>query len=176
MKSRSSGRCLSLFMCLQISIFSSVVYGAKAPQLHKEIDLRAELTGKNLKHMSDDELYVEFLSQYQRHDRIGMKRAMDMMLQKHRSSPHADNTLYIMGYSALEKKQFAEALNHFQFLLKNYPGSNKAVSAEFAKGVAYKNMKLKDLAQKSFMKVRQKFPGSPESFRAESELKLLVRR
>ena len=176
MKSFRYGRCLTLLMCLQCSFFSSIVYGAKAPQLHKEIDLRAELTGKNLKNMSDDELYVEFLSQYQRHDRLGMKRAMDTLLKKYRTSPHTDNAIYIMGYSALEKKQFAEALNHFQFLLKHYPASNKAVSAEFAKGIAYKNMKLKSLAQKSFMSVRKKYPGSPESFRAESELKLLVRR
>lgn len=176
MKSCRYGRWLSLFLVSYSFLVSEIALGAKAPQLHKEIDLRAELTGKNLNQMKDDELYVEVLSQYQKQDRTGMKRALGLLLKKYPTSPHSDNALYLMGYSALEKKEFAEALRNFQSLLKLYPASNKAVAAEFAKGVAYRHMRLPDLAQKSFMKVRKKYPGSPESYRAESELKLLVRR
>ncbi len=145
-------------------------------QINREIDLKAELTGKNLNKMNDDQLYAEILAQYQRGDTIVMKRALKILTQKYSNSPHADNALYITGYSALEKNRFAESLHYFEQLLKNYPGSNKAVSAEFAKGLAYRNMKLMSLAQKTFFKVRKKYPGSPESYRAENELKLLVRR
>ena len=173
------GRNMKLIMqgCFFTFIFfSAVAYSAKAPNLHREVDLKAELTGKNLNHMNDDQLYVEVLSQYQKSNRDEMKRAAQILLRKYEKSPHADNSLYLLGYSALEKKQFSESLRFFQKLLKSYPTSNKAVSSEFAKGVAYKHMKLKDLAQQSFMKVRKKYPGSPESFRAESELKLLLKR
>lgn len=145
-------------------------------QMSKEIDLKAELTGKDLNKMNDDQLYTEILSQYQRGDTAAMKKALNIIVKKHKGSPHADNALYIVGYNALEKGKFAEGLHYFQRLLKDYPGSDKAVSAEFAKGVAYRNMKLTNLAQKTFFKVRKKYPGSPESFRAENELKLLVRR
>lgn len=145
-------------------------------EMRKEIDLKAELTGKDLNKMNDDQLYAEVLAQYQRNDSSAMKRALNLLVKKFRNSPHADNALYMVGYSALERGQFAESLQYFQRLLKDYPTSNKAVSAEFSKGLAYRNMKLKSLAQKTFFKVRKKYPGSPESFRAENELKLLVRR
>ncbi|MFN8791466.1 MAG: tetratricopeptide repeat protein [Bdellovibrionales bacterium] len=178
MKSCRYGRWLSLVFgvgaCVVVASFEA--FAAKAPQLHKRVDLRAELTGRNLESMRDEELYVEFLSQYQLQDRFGMKRAAEILLRKYPASPHADNTLYLLGYSALETKEFSVALRYFQTLLRLYPGSNKAVAAEFAKGVAYRHMKLPDMAQRSFMKVRKTYPGSPESFRAESELKLLLRR
>jgi len=178
MKSCRYGRWLSLVFgvstCVVTASFQALA--AKAPQLHKRVDLQAELTGRNLDSMRDEELYVEFLSQYQLQDRLGMKRAAEVLLRKFPASPHADNALYLLGYNALESKEFSVALRHFQTLLRLYPTSNKAVSAEFAKGVAYRHMKLPEMAQKSFMKVRKRYPGSPESFRAESELKLLLRR
>ncbi len=141
----------------------------------KELDLKAELTGRDITKMNDDQLYSEVLYQYQRGDTSAMKRATHVMLKKFKKSPHADNALYILGYSAVEKGRYAEGLQYFQQLLRDYPTSNKAVSAEFAKGVAYRNMKLSRLAQKTFYHVQKKYPGSPESFRAENELKLLVR-
>jgi TolA-binding protein len=161
-----------------IFIFASAISLAapKSLQSKSEIDLKAELTGKDINKMNDDQLYTEVLAQYQRGDTAAMKRAMGILLHKYKASPHADNALFIVGYNALEKNQFAEGLHYFQQLLRDYPTSNKAVSAEFAKGIAYRNMKLTNLAQKTFFKVRKKYPGSPESFRAENELKLLVRK
>lgn len=165
---------------LGVSLVFFAAHSFAAPkvnnQSNKEIDLRAELTGRDLQKMNDDQLYTEILAQYQRGDTSAMKRALGVLMKKYKNSPHADNALYITGYNALEKSQFAESLHYFQQLLREYPTSNKAVSAEFAKGLAYRNMKLKSLAQKAFFKVRKKYPGSPESFRAENELKLLVRR
>ena len=156
----------------QISFSAPKVFS----QSNRELDLKAELTGNDLTKMNDDQLYTEVLSQYQRGDTNSMKRATSLLLKKYKHSPHADNALFIVGYNALEKSRYAEGLQYFQQLLRDYPTSNKAVSAEFAKGIAYRNMKLNDLAQKTFFKVRKKYPGSPESFRAENELKLLVRR
>jgi TolA-binding protein len=174
-------RILSSSLFFVFATFSNTLSFAAPKNFHNhqtnnEIDLKAELTGKDLNKMNDEQLYTEVLSQYQRGDTSLMKRATAMLLKKYKHSPHADNALYILGYNALEKSKFAEGLQYFQKLLREYPASNKAVSAEFAKGVAYRNMHLTDLAQKAFFKVRKKYPGSPESFRAENELKLLVRR
>jgi TolA-binding protein len=167
--------CIITSLCLGAASFSLAVPKVER-QSKREIDLKAELTGKDLKKMNDDQLYTEILAQYQRGDTAAMKSALNFILKKYKNSPHADNALYILGYHALEKSQFAESLHYFQKLLREYPTSNKAVSAEFSKGVAYRNMNLSSLAQKAFFKVRKKYPGSPESFRAENELKLLVRR
>ena len=169
---------MKLFLSMSFVFVSAFSFAApkQIRQSNREIDLKAELTGSDLTKMNDDQLYTEVLAQYQRGDTVAMKRALSMLTKKFKNSPHADNAIYIVGYNALEKNQFAEGLHYFQLLLKEYPTSNKAVSAEFAKGLAYRNMKLTSLAQKTFFKVRKKYPGSPESFRAENELKLLVRR
>lgn len=166
------------FFTVSFVFVSAISFAApkQSRQSTREIDLKAELTGRDLTKMNDDQLYTEILAQYQRGDSLAMKRALGLLSKKFKSSPHVDNALYIVGYNALEKNQFAEGLHYFQQLLKEYPTSNKAVSAEFAKGLAYRNMKLTSLAQKTFFKVRKKYPGSPESFRAENELKLLVRK
>lgn len=169
---------MRLVLVLVTTLFLLPVFSAPriSSQSKATLDLKAELTGKDLKKMNDDQLYSELLFQYQRSDVISMKRSLEMLLKKFATSPHADNALYMMGYASLEKKRFAEGLNYFQRLLKDYPSSNKAVSAEFAKGLAYRNMKLNGLAQQTFYKVRKKYPGSPEYYRAENELRLLVRK
>lgn len=157
-----------------ILIFSLSAMGTPQPSAMTAADLKAELTGKDYKKLSEDDLYVEVLARYQRNNFVDMKGAAQFFLSRYPTSAHADNVLYLMGYNALERKKYSEALRHFDSLLKKYPLSNKAVAAEFAKGTAYKQMKLPKLAQNSFLKVRKKYPGSPEFFRAESEIKLLL--
>ncbi len=185
MKSARYGRWLPLFtllLCFSAQAVSSKESGVsqsspkKMAKIHKDIDLRAELTGRDLKKLGEDDLYVEVLTQYQTQNYEIMRQAVNVLITKYQDSPHSDNALYLLGYSSLERRAFADALRNFNRLLKRYPASNKAVAAEFAKGIAYKHMKLRDLAQRSFLSVRKKYPGSPESFRAESELKLLVKR
>ncbi len=172
------GLHMKMLFLLFISFFYFTSYGANriSKNLKNELELKAELTGRDLYKMNDDQLYTDILSQYQKGDTASMKRALNLMLKKYKQSIHADNAIYLVGYSALEKNRFAEGLAYFQLLLKMYPQSNKAVSAEFAKGIAYRNMRLPSLAQKTFLKVRKHYPGSPESFRSENELKLMVRK
>ena len=157
-----------------VFLFSMLASGAPQSSAMINADLKAELTGRDYKKLAEDDLYVEILSRYQRNSLSDMKGAAQFFLSRYPNSHHADNVLYLMGYNALERKKYSEALRYFDSLLKKYPLSNKAVSAEFAKGTAYKQMKLPKLAQGSFIKVRKKYPGSPEFFRAESEIKLLL--
>ena len=73
---------------------------------------------------------------------------------------------------ALQNRSYPEALRDFQKISKNYPNSNKAVSAQFSKAITYKRLNLPAESKRVFKEVMAKYPGSPESFRAEAELKL----
>lgn len=166
---------LSLFYSLQTWALTSTPTSLKStPELHKKINLRAELTGIDYFKMTEDNLYVEVLTHYQNNKSAQLNQTGQIFLKRFPTSVHADNVLYLLGYNALERKKYSEALRHFDVLVKKYPASNKAVSAEFAKGIAYKNMKLKNLARSTFFKLRKKYPGSPEFYRAENELKILI--
>jgi TolA-binding protein len=172
-------KCFFLFISLVFStVLNSLSWALPQPTAisKRELDLKAELTGHDLKKMNDDQLYSEILLQYQRNDGLAMRGAVEFLLKKFPNSSHADGALYLMGQACLEKKQFAEGLQFFQRLLRDYPMGHKAVSAEFAKGIAYRNMNIGPLARQAFVKVKGKYPGSPESYRAESELKLLMRK
>ena len=165
-------RAIISFMA--IGFISVAGLAAPQPQLHKKIDLKAELTGHDDKKLTEDELYVEVLSRYQSNRLSDMTAAGTLFVKKYPESTHADNVLYLLGYNALERKKYSEALRNFDSLVRKYPLSNKAVSAEFAKGTVYKQMKLNKLARNAFLKVRKKYPRSPEFFRAESEIKFLM--
>jgi TolA-binding protein len=72
---------------------------------------------------------------------------------------------------AVEHSNFPEAIRYFARIEKEYPNSDKAASARFAKAMTYKKMNLPQFAKRSLAEVRAKYPGSPESFRADAELK-----
>lgn len=138
----------------------------------KKQALVAELTGKDLAKMDDLGLYSELLVHYKTRDERAMKNLTGLLIKKYPQSSYADNALYLTGELNLELRNYAEALKNFQQVLKSYPQSNRAVAAYFSKGIAYKKMNLDTLAKKVFFEVRKKYPGSPEFFRAETELKL----
>ncbi|HEY8269998.1 MAG TPA: tetratricopeptide repeat protein, partial [Pseudobdellovibrionaceae bacterium] len=89
------------------------------------------------------------------------------------SSPYADNVLYLAGRRAFSAKNYAEAIKYYQKVITQYSRSNKAVAAKFAKAVTYKKMNLEPQAEGVLNDLRRRYPGSPEAFRAENELKLM---
>ena len=135
--------------------------------------LLVELTGKDISKESDAAIYAEIAGAYQADDEIGFKSRMQSLLTRFPRSDYADNALYLAGRMAMDHRNYAEALKYFQKILQDYPNGNKAVSAEFAKGIAYKKMNLPQIAKDVLGDVKKKYPGSPESFRAENELKLI---
>lgn len=135
--------------------------------------LLIELTGKDDAKMTDVELYSEIVAAYQSRDEIGLKSRMQTFLSKHAKSSFADNVLYLAGRQALDNKNYAEAIKFFGRVQTEYPNSNKTVSAQFAKAMAYKKMNLEPQARKVLREIMQKYPGSPESFRADNEMRLL---
>lgn len=135
--------------------------------------LLIELTGKDYKKLKEEDLYAEIITAYRNNNNLAMKSNSQTFLKRFKQSHFADNVIYLQGKMALQNKNYAEALRHFQKVTKGYPYGNKVVSAEFSKGVTYKQLNLVPEAKKVFKEVISKYPGSPESFRAEAELKLL---
>lgn len=146
----------------------------KAPsEADKRQALLIELTGKDDTKMSDVDLYAEIVAAYQSRDEMGVVGRVPIFLNKHPKSPFADNVLYLAGRQALDRKNYAESIKYFQRLMTDYPNSNRVVSAQFAKAMAYKKMNLEPQARKVLRDIMKKYPGSPESFRADSEMRLL---
>ncbi|WP_413290868.1 tetratricopeptide repeat protein [Bdellovibrio sp. HCB337] len=135
--------------------------------------LMIELTGKDPSKVSESALYGEIFNAYRSNDEIGFKSRMQTFMTRFPASSYADNVTYLAGRLAFDGKNYAEAIKYYQKVITQYPRSNKVVAAKYAKAVAYKKMNLDPQAKGVFADLRKKYPGSPEAFRAENELKLM---
>nr|BFD60045.1 hypothetical protein CKG001_21520 [Bdellovibrio sp. CKG001]BFD63451.1 hypothetical protein BdHM001_21320 [Bdellovibrio sp. HM001]BFD66385.1 hypothetical protein HAGR004_14070 [Bdellovibrio sp. HAGR004] len=135
--------------------------------------LLVELTGKDLSKESDITLYAEMVSAYDGNDEIALKSRLQSLLSRFPQSAYADNALFLAGRMAVDNANYAQAIKYFSQIEKQYPRSNKVAAAKYAKAMTYKKMNLPEFARKALAEVRAKYPGSPESFRADAELKVL---
>lgn len=138
---------------------------------HQE-SLLVELTGKDISKESDKTLYAEMMSAYERNDEIAFKSRLQSLLTRFPKSVYADNALFLAGRRALDNGNYPEAVKYFSRVEKEYPHGSKVAAARFSKAMVYKKMNLPEFSRKILAEVRAKYPGSPESFRADSELKL----
>lgn len=145
---------------------------AKKNPMTKEA-LMIELTGKDPSKIDEATLYSEIVAAYRRNDEIGFKSRMQTFMTRFSGSAYADNVLYLAGRMAFSNKNYPEAIKYYQKVTQQYPRSNKAAAARLATGVAYKKMNLAPQAKFVFRDLRKKYPGSPEYFRAEVEMKIL---
>ncbi|RYZ91024.1 MAG: tetratricopeptide repeat protein [Proteobacteria bacterium] len=150
---------------------SKMASAAPRNPLGKEA-LMIELTGKDPSKIDETGLYSEIVSAFRKNDEIGFKSRMQTFMTRFSNSAYADNVLYLAGRLAFTNKNYPEAIRYYQRVVTQYPRSNKAVAAKLAKGLAYKRMNLAPQAGFVFKDVRAKYPGSPEAFRAETEMKL----
>lgn len=154
----------------------STVQALAAKKAHSALSKEAlmiELTGKDPSKVKEADLYGEIFSAYKAGDEIGFKSRLQTFMTRFPTSPYADNVLYLAGRMAFGNKNYAEAIRYYQKVITQYPRSNKVVAAKFAKGVAYKKMNLAPQAKNVLTDLRKKYPGSPEAFRAENELKIM---
>jgi len=125
--------------------------------------------------LSDRDLYAEIVKSYEGNRRQVFESQVGTFIQKYARSPLADDALYLSGLYALSNRDYGIALQEFNRVIERYPKSGKVASALFAKGVALKKMNLLDSSEKVLKQVVSRYPGSPESVRAQGELKLLRR-
>lgn len=124
---------------------------------------------------SEAEHYSFIIKTYREKDLPTLRAAINSFLQNYPLSVLADNALYLQGMSELNKNQLGEAVKTFEIIARSYPQGNKRVSALFAKGITYRKLNLSNQAGLVFREVVKTYPGSPESYRARMELKLLTR-
>lgn len=157
---------------LLVTAKTKAPFRASQNDLSKE-SLLVELTGKDVSKESDTTLYAEMVGAYQRDDEIGFKSRLQSLLSRFPQSPYADNALFLAGRMAVDHGNYAEAIRFFGRIEKDYPRSNRVVAAKFAKAMTYKKMNLPEFSRRNLAEVRSRYPGSPESFRADAELKMI---
>ena len=163
---------LTFTFVLSLSTYSANAANKVTAPKNKEA-LMIELTGKDPSKVSESALYAEIFSAYRANDEIGFKSRMQTFVTRFPQSPYADNVIYLTGRMAFDNKNYAEAIKYYQKVITQYPRSNKVVAAKYAKAIAYKKMNLDPQAKGVFSELRKRYPGSPEAFRAENELKLM---
>ncbi len=146
---------------------------AASLEKNKTEALLVELTGKDITKEDDRTLYSEMIAASEASDEISFKSRLQSLLTRFPHSPYADNALFLAGRRAVDAGHFAEAIRYFGRIEREYPRSNRVVAARFAKAMTYKKMNLPEFARQSLVDLKSQFPGSPESFRADSELNLM---
>ncbi|PWU22321.1 MAG: hypothetical protein C5B49_01010 [Bdellovibrio sp.] len=144
--------------------------------LNRVVEKRNEIDGRmatTLPSSGEQSLYNEMVAAYERNDELSFQPRFQRMMADHAKSVWADDAIYLAGMLKFSNKQYGQALQLFAKILENYPESNKARAALFAKGAAYRQMNLLPQAKEIFEQVQSRFPGSPESRRADVELRIM---
>jgi TolA-binding protein len=139
----------------------------------KQQQLLVELTGHDGSKVSDLNLYAQIVGAYDSGDEIGFKSRMQSLLKRFPQSPYADNAFYLAGLMAVNAKNYPDAIRYFSKVEKEYATGDKVNTALFARAMTYKKINLGEFSKRLLIEVKTKFPGSPESFRAEAELKMI---
>lgn len=139
---------------------------AAQPQAPAATRVATEKTGEHF-------LYSKIIDTYRSKNKEELERTQQLLLKSYPESVFADNSIYLAGLLAFEQQDYKAALRHFDKLLKEYPRSNKAVAALFAKASVEKRLGRAFDAKRGFIRVRDLYPGSPEAARVSVELKLL---
>lgn len=160
---------LALIVCSSFNVFAAKPKPALSSNYN---ELVKELEGiKDSK--TDVQFYSEIITDYQSGKYKTLNIRLSSFMKKFPKSPYIDNALYLAGKLALEDKNYPAALRHFQKVINTYPQSNKVIASKFGKAMAYRKMNLNPQAAEVFTEIRQKYPNSPEYFRAEMEMKLI---
>lgn len=123
--------------------------------------------------LPDQDFYAKVIQAYRQGDSLLLNKSVRLLVKNYPNSVHADNALYLNGLLALSKNQYKRAIKNFVLLQKFYSHGNKVPAALVGKGIAYRKLGKLDKAEKSFRQAQEVFPGSPESFQAQLQLKLL---
>lgn len=139
----------------------------------QDLKLLSELTGRKVTFKTDKELYAELTAAYKNHKTDQMRMLVKEFEVKYPRSELMDNAWYTMGLASMENSDYNDALVYFQRIEKQAPQSDRAGPARLAKAIMYKRMNLLEVAEQNLRIIKKRYPGSPESARADMELKLI---
>lgn len=118
-------------------------------------------------------LYAKVIEAYRQGDSLQLNKSVREFIKTYPQSVHADNSLYLNGLLALSKENYKRASKNFKLLQKFYPNGNKIPSAMVGRGIALRKLGKKKQAIAIFEGVRKLYPGSPEYFQSDFQLKIL---
>ena len=133
-----------------------------------------ELAGEKVEILDEVKTYQKAVEYYKQGDETALNAYANFLLKRYPKSIYSDNVVYLQGMLAFSNKNFGASLTHFHKILSLYPQSNKAVAALYSKGIVFKKMNLDKEAVKVLAQVINRYPGSPESAKAQIELKLIT--
>ncbi len=140
------------------------------------LEKKNEMEGKiqvGLPSDRETKLYEELVRAYERNDELTFQSRLQGMISSFPRSLLADDALYLAGMMSFSNRQYARAIKYFARILTEYPRSNRARAALFAKAAAYRKMNLQPQAVGVFKEVKSTYPGSPEAKRADVELRII---
>lgn len=140
------------------------------------INKKNEMEGKiqtPLPNERERQIYDELVQAYERNDELSFQSRFQNMMTEHSRSLLADDALYLAGMMSFSNKMYGRAIKYFSQILTDYPDSNRARAALFAKASAYRKMNLLPQSTEVFKEVKTRYPGSPEAKRADVELRII---
>ncbi|MFP5519044.1 MAG: tetratricopeptide repeat protein [Bdellovibrionia bacterium] len=161
----------SVMIGLSLSLMPLTSSHAATPRQQQA--LLQELTGKKPSQLKERDLYADILTAYDTKDLMRLQTKTQQLVRYFPQGSLAPKALYMQSLLQAEKKRYVEALKSIAKIEKSYPQSSRRVSATFLKAMIFKSIHLPQQSATVLREVSKKFPGSPESYRAAAELKIL---
>jgi len=116
------------------------------------------------------ELYSQAYADYARGNYDLAIQGFTEYVKQFPSTDFTDNAQYWIGESLYGKKQFAEAIEAWNTLFRDYPSSDKLPDARVKKGMALERLGRRSQALVEYRYVVDRFPNSPASRIAKERL------
>lgn len=139
----------------------------------EEIKLLSELKGNKIQAKTDVELYDLMVKAYGDRKQDLLKLYIKDFELRFTKSHLLDNAWYLMSLALSENSEYYAALQYLQKIENFSPRGDRASQAKLTKALMYKKMGLNDISASNMKELIKKYPGSPESYQAVNELKLL---
>ncbi|MGC1181324.1 tol-pal system protein YbgF [Legionella sp.] len=99
--------------------------------------------------------------------------SMKLFAQKYPRGGYTANAHYWLGELYLVKKNYAQAVEHFNVVLQQFATSSKSAASMLKMGYAYGAMGNKSEAKKYLQQVVRAYPGTPTAQLASSKLRAI---
>jgi len=116
------------------------------------------------------ELYSQAYADYARGNYDLSIQGFSEYIKQFPSTDFTDNAQYWVGESLYGKKQFAEAIEAWNTLFRDYPSSDKLPDARVKKGMALERLGRRSQALVEYRYVIDRFPNSPAARIARERL------
>jgi tol-pal system protein YbgF len=120
-----------------------------------------------------DILYNNALRDYNGNNNDLATQEFNDYLKFYPNTDLAGNAFFYLAEIKYRQGNFQDAIKNYDQVIQNFPGGNKAASAELKKGMSLAQLGQKDDAVKQFRHVLQRYPKTNEALQAREQLRKL---